>query len=537
MSANFKRQIAKDIKKFLEPEGASSSTTSRTESEVKRFIEANHKISIYEIGSIKDILEAHYSERTVRRLLSKVKRCVVWDASICNVGTQKLLQLFYENEGVENLITSLTFNELLNLVKANTDNSRNAKILVNCLLNDASSNYCRTVNLVQNNSYVDTQLIEFCEQNLYSLYTYDKCMALRAKAHRVNVQYLNPEVKQFSYTPNEYGKDILLDESVLYRSLEQIVTHAQNLGARKFLITKSFVDALESNKELTYTQHFIHFLLADLNDGNYSTYISEHKSQVVSDNEKGLDLQNTEKIANKYQAIIFTANYNRAFRYKCNNTSFFYIPSWSDLNTLKSLPISSFLTSNACLDQKLCEEQTLHEYTDEINCSTSLCEDCDAVLNQSSNPTQSDDLLTDDVSLESNYESAEDSEYSETPETNRFVRIISSDNSNVLCKLPLFNNKKRIFDGRKNLNEMIWALDANMAEINLRKYGKVGNGITIVHCINGLDGMYYINVYYTVNMNNKLCGNLIFSYSYKKEDIPNIPKEYKTFAERIMLMT
>ena len=125
------RQLAKDIRKLLEPDGASSTKTT-SEIEVRRLLFNKYSdIQIDGIADIISILQTNYGEKTIARLKSKIKKCVVWDASVTNMPTKELLKFFYTNTNYVNLITSLTLQELSKLAHKGHEC---ATVLVNNIL-------------------------------------------------------------------------------------------------------------------------------------------------------------------------------------------------------------------------------------------------------------------------------------------------------------------------------------------------------------------------------------------------------------------
>ncbi len=524
------RQLAKNIRKLLEPNGAKSFTTT-SESEVRKLIYKYCNTQINGMSDILSILRTNYQERTIARLKSKIKKGVVWDTSICDIPTKQLLDVFYNNKDYVNIITSLTFHELLKLAKKGLSN---AKILINCILTDTDSKYCVTVPMAKTYSYVDTQLIEYCVQNGYALYTRDKRLMLRARSHQIPTFSFSKFTSPYRYSANESGKNIILDESVFERSFENIIKDATVMGCGKFLITGDFVEYLENKEDCENIKKFIYFLLADEN-GDYSSYLPNCEIYDLKHSDETPHTPNDLiELAHKYNAIIFTADVERAFNLKSSfDTCFWYVSSHTDRKHIEQF--SKILPDFSGLDI-LSKSFELKDYLD---------------MDPSSVTTSTSDMTTDsDSEIESYSGKSSESDYSHiTPlstedlevkinEVNRFVSVVNSTvDDGIICKIPRFDVEKQCMFKKQPLHARIWVMDEEKNPLDLKETFIMKVNFTVINCINGLDGKYYINVYNTVLMDGNLYGKLIFSQVFKKNEVNDVPLEYRNYAETVVIVT
>ena len=550
------RELAKGLKKLIEPNGAATSV-SISEVEVRKHLlnDLGKNVKIEGRADILAILKSHYSDKTVRRLQSKIKKCAVWDTSMCNMPMNDLLELFHNNTEYVNVITSLTFHELLKLANSNRPNNGNAKMLVHSILADKFSEHCITIPLMQTDPYVDTQLLEFCAHHGYALYTYDKRMVLRARSRHISVYNFNQVTSPYTYQPNPTGKDVILDVSVLNSGygLKDVLDNANELGARKFLITRDFVETLEGENDRESIKKFIYFLLADTKE-EYTDYISNNDdciaTELLTNHFVSHDL---EQLAKEYDAIIFTSDPLKAFEIKSEYSSAYrFILSRAE---------------NAAI-QNYCNAQTsdtaahVSEVITEQTCKTDL----------NSNTNSESDLNLDPAAVEGNRifdiiirdnnivvpslgpstkSHGTRSTHSENslisgsllmelpqhlPHPNRFVSVVSSTIHSVICEIPRLNHKGNRFSGKQQLNAKMWVLDENNVPVDTKKNYELKANYTVIHCINGLDGMYYINIYHVIAKNNQLYGELIYSKVYHKDHWKDVSKEYQSFAEKAVLM-
>ena len=264
---------------------------------------------------IKTVLAINYSPEQFNPLIELIKSSAsqtVWDCSICNLDTTTISNWFYNNPK-QNIVLSPTFNELNKLsekaINKNTDDVtkssiENAKFLVDSILNDKTSTYCKTVMLdVKPKEYVDNILLDYCQQSNAELLTCDYRLALRARTRNIPVLAIhNIHAKTIPYKPNSSGRNLLLDSSILTSktSLYEVVTFAEKNGANKFIITNSFVEALEKNKN--DCNDFIHFLLLDEKNlySEFRNENSEHTLESILKETRAIAL-----VADKQNCILY----------------------------------------------------------------------------------------------------------------------------------------------------------------------------------------------------------------------------------------
>ena len=304
LSLSTKKMLAQKIRKLIEPDGTSSKAIIK-EIEIRRLIKNEVNIIISGISEVIAILETYYVKRTVTRLISKVQQSVVWDASICNLELEKLNYLFY-NKAKNNIFSNLTINELQDLVKNETTpsiNSEKAKFLCASISKDNESKHSTIVTLFKSSKdyYVDTVLLEYCQKNNYSLYTYDYSMGLRAKSMQIDVTIFNNinSEKVPKYTPS--ANAILLHSDLLEStSLDTVISMAKKINGGKFILTTQFIEQIEKNHSNELVKDFVRFFLYDENN-SYTMYLSNPKSE-----------KTIIEIAKEHNATIFTANIKTA---------------------------------------------------------------------------------------------------------------------------------------------------------------------------------------------------------------------------------
>lgn len=542
------RRLAKEIRKILEPANSTKSELI-LEGEIRRHISLNYdsRIQINGVSDILDILASHYAPCTLKRLESKIKKGAVLDTSICNMETEDLLKLFYENGEYVNIITSLTFQEIQRLAFSGKLNHHNATVLMNCILQDVNFEYSMTVPLQPCDTYVDTDLLDYCSTNGYALFTYDKRLTLRARSRQIRVYYLNKKIASpYHYSPNASGKDVILDESLLTseHSLEDIISDANTLGCKRFLITRDFVEALEKENDRRHIKNFISFLLADEN-GDYSYYIPSHETsaEVVPLTETACEVLSMEALAEKYNAIVFTADPKKAFNFRISYSScFWYVASCGERRIIqkamhkKNFPLlhkpnplsSNFGKSSANLDKSTgssiapVSNDSLHNDSSNTNSDTEPIS-CSSQKADS----QVDGSIGEKV--------ASKSSINKTPEVNRFVKVSFRKDNDIFCWIPGLNQETNCIKKRIRTAEKIWVLDNMGRFVELQSAIKVQ--FSVIQCINGLDGHYYINVYNVVEHKKALLGKLIYSKAFSRDTFKEITPEYRDYAEKGMLLT
>lgn len=332
MLDSIRHSIAKSVRALLEPNGAYGDTPSMLFHELKELLEkqnADMKISNY--SELVEILNFHYNSKTVERLLTRLTPGIVWDCSICNLPSEKLKNLFYNQENV-NIITSATFKELLNLAYNTSNNSngdkvkeiKKARFLIDSILQDNSNRFCKAINLIPSNKYVDTQLLEFCINNNYGLYTQDYILGLRARAEKVDVTIFHtldnvtfPEV-----VSNPTGKYLVLSEDLIAKSpiisIEVILNYFQKTNASKLIVTSNFLSKLEElNDSQDVAIHkkvrrYVHFCVL------HPELITYSKQDII-------------EICNEYNATVMSASLQNCFNYKCLSIPYELI--YPNLNT------------------------------------------------------------------------------------------------------------------------------------------------------------------------------------------------------------
>lgn len=482
--------LARDIRSIIEPSGVNLETFKFTFHELQEHIKKSTGILIKNFCQLCEILQSHYSQNTFTRLISHIKPAVVIDCSICHLSNDELKKIFYEND-CENIITSLSFQEILNLANSEkvTYDVTNARFLAKAILEDTTSKYCKTVMLEEEKStYVDTHLLDYCVATGYGLYTFDYSLGLRAKVRNINVKIFNniEFSKGLQYIPKENGMPILLSEDLLCKiPIETVISYAKQIGAGKLLLTYQFIEQLEKMSKIQQVREYIYMFISN----NFCIYINKEQSE------------NLLSICNKYNPIILSSSAIKCFNYKCLGYNY------------KMLYSDSYITKNNSLQIE--NNKTL----------TTI-----GIIEKNESVT---DIVTTDNDAKKKTAKVEIVE-EDSPQ--KQSRNPSSVLNSVPMILPHFSIQKHSISFRNiSLTEKIWILDSNDSEIFTVK-GKhipIYKDYTIIHAINHLNKKYSITAY-KVKSNYK--GIAIFCKNFSESEIKDLGK-YAKFAERLILST
>ena len=496
-----KKALAKRLKALIEPDKAKTTSITK-EAKLRQYLLKVEHITITGIQEIIDLLSNHYSCITVERLKTKIQKSVVWDACLCKLSHSKLEEMFYKK--FDNIIiTTSVFDELFKL--AFSENNLNARELLYNIMSDSSSELCTLVDIPRESSYTDNQLLDFCCFNHYALYTYDYVLGLRAKCRKIDVTIFNDIDMSLikEYVPNPSGKNIVLSDDIIGNvSLNCIITAASELKANKFILTSSFLNALDGKCEV---RDIVRFFVAD-NGNNYSLYISDDMSIL--------------DISEKYNAIIFSSSLKDCIFYKTNFIDYKLLDSQH--LKLQTLNLTTLSTTNN---------------TNDINNSNDVCDEEDVDNTNSANNVDSadtKDTLTDETSvhLDSDIESS-------TDEITADVKSASKKHKKTYCNIPYYKpSKKRVSLSRIPPNELIWVLDEHDNEVMSSNKGYPASiGFTIIHGVNLLNDSYTITTYKIVNNRTSNYGDCTISYTFSKELVQNLPDSLRKYAEKLLLMT
>ena len=504
------KALARELRKIVESNKAQSKQVLK-ETEIRKLL-CKKGLTYYGISDIIAILKTNYSDATVTRLLSKIQRPVVWDTCICNISSQELTNMFY-NEDIDSIITTAVYDELLKLSISSEKNKSgidNAFNLVSVILDDIDSKFCTIVDLPKDtctNHYVDNQLLWYCSENNYELYTHDYVLGLRARAKNINVKIFTSfnEEKILKYSPNSSGKNIILNIDLLnIVSLPDIVKAAEKIGANKFILTHEFVEALEDTKTKNQNSYLIHFLVLD-SDYTYSFFLSEDETSDVSE------------LAEKYNAVVFSSDIKQCLEYRMNYIPYKFVTP-SDTIAFKNR-IASALALSPYYTSDLVYEDNLDEDKDDVPEN-----DCTEMT------------VSDDVSLAPMVISTEN----ESNDTN--LSIVSEQPQKISSTLiPHYKPKNHQIPVKNlSLHEKIWVLDENGNELTAEfKNGyDAFPGYTVIHVFNTLNDSFKLNVYKIMNSNVENYSSKLISLTFTRENLDNVVSaEYKSFARRAVLLT
>lgn len=482
--------LAKELRKLIEPDKAKSNKVLK-ESEIRKFL-CTKNLTYYGISDIISVLKTNYTDKTISRLLTKINKSVVWDTCICNIPSQELTSILY-NEDVENIITTAVYDELLKLSissDAKKTGIDNAFTLVSSILDDVDSNFCTIVDLPKDtcfNNYVDNQLLWYCSENNYELYTHDYVLGLRAKSRNIKVSVFTSfdESEIVEYTPNPAGKNVILNVDLInMASIEEIVQTAKSIGAKKFILTHKFVESLEDTRVKTQNAPLIHFFIFD-SDNTYSLYCSEDENSDIS------------TLVEKYNAIVLSSDIRQCLEYKMN-----YIP------------------------YKLLQPSDASIFKDRIFSALTL------------SPYYTSDFSYED-NLDENKEEPEQNE--DTNESDEIDNSILKKEKASAILIPHYKPKKHQIPTKNlSLNERIWVLDDNGKELTPDyKNGYTAlPGYTVIHIVNTLNGAFKLNVYKIVNSKTNNYSSKLVSLAFTKNNLNEVvSEEYQSFARRTLLLT
>ena len=470
-----RKNLAQKIRKLVEPEGAKSKTTIK-EIEIRRLFKQEVNVIITGISEVIAILETNYNEKTVARLISKIQPSVVWDASICNLEIQQLQDLFYD-QTKNNIFTNLTVDELDTLTHNTSSNHEKAKFLCHAVSQDNESTFSTTVTLFKNNenSYVDTVLLKYCQINNYALYTHDYRMGLRAKSKHIDVTIFNnidfTNIPKYTPSTNSCSKHILLHSDLLNNSisLQNILSIAEKINGGKFILTTQFIEKLEKIESNELIREFIHFFLYDENS-EYTIYLSESECE-----------EKIVEIAQKYNAIIFTSNIKTAI----------------------------YLKSIMCKYEIILSDST-KAFIEKINYQTSAVTDTSKQDNSKQTSSEQDIIIDNNKKI------------CKIPYYIYKTKSISLKRVKLNEKIWIFNAHEQIIPTKCKFlklspnNKIIYGLN------HLNEYYEI-------HVIN------IINV--VESYKNKLMGEEVFSAKFSKDTVNTIPSQYRYYANSLILST
>lgn len=485
-----KQELARKLRKVIEPEKAQSKHIIK-ETVIRKYLSKEH-LTYYGLFDLISVFKTNYSKKTISRLVSKIQKSIVWDTCLCHISSQELTDLLF-NSDYGNIITRSVYDELLKLSLTKNDDpesSENAYRLITNILEDTESNFCSIIDLppkMLNNKYVDNQLLIYCMQNNYTLYTHDYVLGLRAKSRSINVKIFTnfDETKIEQYTPTSTGKNILLDCSLLNEvSLSDILSRAKSIKGNKFLLTKNFIESLEPNLIKKNNRDLINFFVLD-SDNTYTMYLPENETT------------NLTELVEKYNAIVFSPSIEQCITYKN-----FFIPYKivypADTVTFKRNILTTLKAS---------------PYSGNINISESdLVEPVSETGLANSNDSLSDICLTKNA-VQKNTQLFMPPHY-----------VVQSHQVNVAKVAP---------------NERMWVLDETGADITSGKVSKIPLHVfsSIVHIENSLNDSYKLNVYKVVNRKAKCCMKTV-SLTFSKETIEAcVPQEFQSFARISVQLT
>lgn len=508
-SSTRKKALAQELRKLIEPDKAQSKQVLK-ETEIRKFL-SKQGYTYYGLSDIIAILKANYSSKTVSRLISKIQKPVVWDTCICNLSSQELTDMLYD-EKVDNIITTAVFDELLKLaISTNPHKSgiENARKLVEDILEDSDSKFCTIVDLPKDtcfDNYVDNQLIWYCSKNNYELYTHDYVLGLRCKLNKVQVKIFTSFTETIPYLPNPNGKNIILHCDLIDAVIDNLPVHditnaAIDLSANKFILTRKFIETLERKCTKKNNMDLVKFLVNDT-DNVYTMFVNE---------DEGSDLV---KIAKDNNAIIFSSDISRCIEYKKN---------FAPYKLVKPSKDSSF--KNRLHRALICTNFYRSDTDYEDNLDENGIANADTADNKSGeNITEFDEKATN---------IAKDSESVKT------TTAVSE--NKVFSLIPHYKPKThQILIRNIPNNEEIWVLNENGKE--LKADYKTGfpayKDYTVIHILNNLRGSYKLNVYKILNLESKNYGIKSFTVSFTKENFNSVvDKDYVSYAKRALMLT
>lgn len=486
LSKTKREALARKLKKLIEPEGADSKKLIK-ETQIRKFLETSEDhIEMKGISEVLSILNENYSEITVARLRSKIQKSVLWDASMCNLPLEELNYLLFKNDK-NNLITLNSYKEFLKLASStDAPNFITAQVSSIDIIHDSDSEFCTIVDLDSDENYVDDEILDFCEKNNYSLYTYDYCMGLRAKCRNISnitiFNKLNANLME-KYTPYKNGKNILLDADLLKNcSLQDILYTAQLIKANKFILTIEFVEQLEALKENTEhssnIKEIVRFFLYDFYDENYSLYLPS------------CSFTNLQNFLEENNAMILSSDMNKCINYKIH-----FIPYRFVCNKERLLSIEN---KKALLAQSKSTEIRI-DTSEDLNISNTVVSP--ANLNNATH-----------VSATINY-----------------------------SKIPHYKPKANLVNIRElGVHEKIWVLDRNQKPRKANSKGEIKAlvGYIVIHGKKISDTSYSLTAYRIVVNNGYFrTGVVLNSFEFEKDNLTMVNKEYLHYATAMKMLT
>lgn len=326
--------LSKEIRRFVENDKTHSDKIVK-EAELRKFL-VQKNMNMLGISDVEKVLSSHYNSKTTSRILSKLQKSVVLDTCICNLSISEIEKLVLEQD-FNFIITTAIFREIVRLSKYSdeeVDNVQTARKLLDLILSDSESTHFTVVD-VPTQDYTDNQLISYCKENDYLLYTCDYILGLRARVRNINTKiFLNfdtSEIKQ--YVPNPAGKNIILCKDIICDiPLNNVIAIATEMGLNKFILTDTLIEDLEKLKKSVPNNfnsdrfnEWIHFFVVD--DSNNYLILSECETK-----------EPFKKFVEENNAIIFSHHFTTCMQYKMD-----FIP-YKFINRPSQLKFSNTLT-------------------------------------------------------------------------------------------------------------------------------------------------------------------------------------------------
>lgn len=501
LSLTHKQALAKEFRCFIEPDKAQT-TRILKENELRKFL-SSKGYSMYGISDVKIVLKTNYNSKTTSRILSKVQRAVVFDTCLCNLSIEEIKELVLKSD-YNFIITTAVYKEIIKLATLEDETHTNKSIqtareILSFILEDAESNYFTIIN-IPSSSYVDNQLLSYCKENNYILYTHDYRLGLRAKCRNIETKIFkdfdSSEVS--TYVPNPAGKNIILSKDVINcTNLNNILKAATEMKANKFILTDTFVDYIEIMKDKLYIADWIRFFVADDSD-NYLSF-----SQYSHNN-------NLRDFVTDNNAIIFSADLVNCMKYKISFIPYKFIDFSSNKKFLNNAKfnVSKDESHSAATTAKTHDNQTNSSNISVWEVNKSDSEKTNEKLKNSSTPNATQSFTTNtvanDTAIIPHYKPKYHSLSLTDLRNNEAMFVINQSGEEVT---PSFKNGFNIIPGYRVI--YIWKNDSKK---NLK-----------------------ITVYNVLNHHHSRYSSVLFASYFEKSDLSEIPTEYHSYINRSFL--
>lgn len=494
LNITHKRALAKEIRNFVEPDKAQT-TRILKENELRKFL-TSKGFTMYGISDVEVVLRTNYSAKTTSRILSKIQKSVVLDTCLCNLSIEEIKELILNSE-YNFIITTDVYREIIKLTTLEDDTHTNKSIqtaqeILGLILGDSESDYCTIID-IPSKKYVDNQLLAYCKENDYILYTHDYVLGLRAKCRNIKVKiFIDFDSSEVcKYQPNPAGKNIILGKDVINcTNLSNILTAATEMKANKFILTHAFVEHLELMKDKFPIGDWVRFFVADGSD-DYLLFPQYNTKNNFKD------------FATDNNAIIFSTDLIHCMNYKMNFIPYKFVDFSSKKKLVNNAKFNVSKDNSHSISAHTPSPTAKKQDTEKIDSNISVCEVKHSDSKNEPTATKTIEPVK-DTAIVPHYKPKDRSLSLTDLNNNEVIFVIDQFGEEVT---PNFKNGFHLYPGYRVV--YIWK---NASKNNLK-----------------------VTVYNILNSHTFRYSSVLFASYFEKNDLSGIPLEYRPYINRSFL--